>query len=213
MSGGFFAQQQNAPEREEHSVNSLITAGVIWVTVWREEAGIGELKCHSVIFKQSGSSAYFRLLCSYLGREIMRHTACGPFRSIPLVLPYPPPPPVLLSKCHSAGLPDAPLRRSFSSHLETLIAVLTALAQYAAHNYRLAHTRCSRHAVQSDPLPVQLPHSHLPVTSPEAHRHSVFPAHLQLWSELYTHCTFLLLNLTLTSSDALGKQKEEVKIS
>lgn len=80
-------------------------------------------------------------VASYLGREIGGTL-------LPVLFVKPPPvlslllslhPPVLLSKCHSAGLPVAPLRRSFSSHLETLIAVLTALGgQYAAHNYRLA---------------------------------------------------------------------------
>lgn len=149
--GGILPTTKNASEREEQTAQSRL------VICFRRVAGSGWLKCHGVIFKESGISAYFRQLCGYLGREIRRHTAAGPFPSIPLVLPFllsPPPPscpPVLLSKCHSAGLLVAALRRSFSSHLETLIAVLTALAQYAAHNYRQAHTRCSSHTVQSNP--------------------------------------------------------------
>lgn len=131
-----------------------------------------------MIFKQNGISGYFRQFCGYLGREIGRHSAAGPFRSIPIVLPFLlSPPPVLLSKCHSAGLPVAPLCCSFYSHLETLIAVLTAPAQYAGHNYRPAHTRCSRHVVQSDPpsftgflLPVLLsPPPRLTVTVASLH--------------------------------------------
>lgn len=127
-------------------------------------------------------------VASYLGREIGGTL-------LPVLFVKPPsvlslllslhPPPVLLSKCHSAGLPVAPLRRSFSSHLETLIAVLTALGgQYAAHNYRLAsHLALPPHLLSPPPkLTVTVASLPTPLLiyrplCPRLSHH--FPSHLQ----------------------------------